>query len=136
MDRPKVGVGVLVLKDKKILMGLRKSKHGLGTWCPPGGHLEGGESWEECAIRETKEETGIEIQNIRLGYVTNDIHENEGKHYITLIMLSDWKSGNPQILEPDKCEKWEWVEWDNLPSPLFLPIKNAKKQGYNPLEDK
>ncbi len=42
--RPKVGLGVLIFKDGKVLLGKRKGAHGEGTWCPPGGHLEFGET--------------------------------------------------------------------------------------------
>jgi len=130
--RPKVGVGVIVLKDNKVLMGKRKNAHGEGSWSLPGGHLEFNEELEDCAKRETLEETGIEIKNIRLGTATNDIFREEGKHYITLFMISEYDSGEVRVMEPDKCELWDWFEWDNLPSPLFLPIENAKKNGFNP----
>ncbi|MEK6901677.1 MAG: NUDIX domain-containing protein, partial [Nanoarchaeota archaeon] len=80
---PQVGVGVLIVKNNKVLLGKRKNAHGEGTWCPPGGHLEFGESFEDCARRETFEETGISIKNIRFITATNDIFSEE-KHYITL----------------------------------------------------
>ncbi len=51
-QKPLVGVGVLVFKDNKILMGRRKGSHGAGTWAPPGGHLEFGETPEDCAHNE------------------------------------------------------------------------------------
>ena len=131
--RPKVGVGVVVIKDGKILLGKRKNAHGKGAWCFPGGHLEFNESWEDCALRETMEETGITIKNIRFGTATNDIFQAEGKHYITIFMLSDYGSGEVKIMEPEKCERWDWFEWDNLPQPLFVPIQNLHKRNYNPL---
>jgi 8-oxo-dGTP diphosphatase len=131
-DRPKVGVGVIVIKDGKVLFGKRKNAHGEGSWSYPGGHLEYGESWEECARREVKEETGIEIKNIRFGTVTNDIFKNEQKHYITICMLADYSSGELKIMEPEKCEKWDWFEWDKLPQPLFLPTINQLKANFNP----
>ena len=53
MDRPKVGVGVIVVKEGKVLLQRRRGAHGEGTWGFPGGHLEFKESWEECAKRET-----------------------------------------------------------------------------------
>ena len=49
-ERPKVGVGVIIIKDGKFLMGWRKKSHGSGTWCPPGGHLEYGTSVFTFAI--------------------------------------------------------------------------------------
>ena len=57
--RPKVGVGVFVFKDGKILLGKRKNAHGAGTWSFPGGHIELFEELYECAYRELREETGL-----------------------------------------------------------------------------
>lgn len=131
-QRPKVGVGVFVLKDGKLLMGKRKNSHGDGTWSLPGGHLEFGEEVFTTAHREVLEETGVMITNLRTGPYTNDVFEQEKKHYITLFVISDHLSGEPQLLEPEKCERWEWKEWDDLPQPLFLPIMNLRKTGFSP----
>ena len=130
-ERPKVGVGVIIIKDGKILLGKRKNAHEDGTWSFPGGHLEFNETWEICAIRETFEETGIAIKNIRFGSATNDIFQTENKHYITIFMVSNFDSGEVEIKEPEKCERWEWFEWDKLPQPLFVPIQNLLKAKYN-----
>ena len=132
-NRPKVAVGVIVIKDGKILLGKRKNVYGEGTWFFPGGHLEFNESWGDCASRETLEETGITIKNIRFGTTTNDIFQPEGKHYISIFMLSDYDSGEVKVMEPEKCERWDWFEWNKLPQPLFLPIQNLLKRNYNPL---
>jgi len=133
-NRPKVGLGVLIMKEGKVLLGKRKNAHGDGDWCFPGGHLEAEESWEDCARRETKEEAGIEIKNLRFGTATNDIFEKEGKHYVTIIMLADYASGEVTLCEPEKCEKWEWFSWDALPTPLFVPQQNLLKQKFNPFK--
>ncbi|MBP9731978.1 MAG: NUDIX domain-containing protein [Candidatus Magasanikbacteria bacterium] len=133
-NRPKVGVGVIVIKDNKVLCAKRKGAHGEGTWQFPGGHLEFKESWEDCARREVMEETGMSITNIRFGTVSNDVFETENKHYITLIMIANHELGEPQILEPEKCAGWEWFKWEELPEPLFLPIVNIVKNGFNPFK--
>ncbi|HUT22050.1 MAG TPA: NUDIX hydrolase [Candidatus Bipolaricaulota bacterium] len=135
-ERPKVGVGVIIIKDDKVLLGKRKGALGQCTWCFPGGHLEYGESWQECAKRETMEETGINIKNIRFASTTNDIFQSEGKHYITIFMVSDFDSGEVKVMEPEKCEGWEWFEWDQLPEPLFLAVKNLLEIGFNPFDEK
>jgi 8-oxo-dGTP diphosphatase len=135
LKRPKVGVGVVVVKEGKVLLGKRKNAHGDGSWSLPGGHLEYGETIEECALREVDEEVGVKIKNLRLGPYTNDIFPNEQKHYITLYVISDYLSGQVEIKEPDKCERWEWFEWNNLPEPLFIPMQNLIKTGYNPFND-
>lgn len=122
--RPMVGVGVIVIKDNTILLGKRKNAHGEGTWSPPGGHLEFGESPQACAQREVVEETGLCVTNIRFVSFTNDIFMQEDKHYVTLFMLADYQSGTPTVLEPHKCQQWAWFTWQQLPQPLFLPLEN------------
>src|SRR5437867_13297658 len=82
--QPQIGVGVLLLRDSHVLLGQRRGSHGSDTWAPPGGHLEFGESVEDCARREVREETGLALQNIRPGPYTNDVFIAEGKHYVTL----------------------------------------------------
>src|SRR3989338_357214 len=98
-QRPKVGIGVIIVKENKILLGKRKNVHGAGTWCPPGGHLEFNEEIKDCARRETLEETGIKIKNIRQGPFTNDPMPKEGRHYITLFMLADYDSREVKVME-------------------------------------
>lgn len=102
-------------------MGQRRGAHGAGSWSVPGGHLEFNESPEETAIREVREETGLEIGNVSFAAVTNDVFADEGKHYVTLWMKSDWVGGEPTITEPDKFVEQAWVDFDSLPDPLFLP---------------
>jgi len=133
MDKiPRVGVGVIIKKGNKILLGKRKSSHGEGSWSFPGGHLEFNEDLEECAKREVKEEVGIKVDNLKFITITNDIFKDEEKHYITIYLLAENYSGEVKLLEPHKCEEWGWFEWNNLPEPLFIPIQNLLKQKFNP----
>lgn len=118
--RPKVGVGVMVFKDGKVLLGKRKNSHGAGEYAWPGGHLEYMEGMENCARREVREETGIEIKNLRFLRVMN--FKTAEKHYADLSFIAEWELGEPKVLEPEKCEGWEWYEIDNLPQPLFGSI--------------
>ncbi len=124
---PKVGVGVIIIRDDLVLLGKRKNSHGDQTWSFAGGSLEFGESIFECARRETKEETGLDITNLRYGPYTNDIFVEEKKHYVTAFVLASSENGEPRVLEPEKCEKWRWFKWDQLPEPLFLPVENLRK---------
>ncbi|MDO8521965.1 MAG: NUDIX hydrolase [bacterium] len=130
--RPGVGIGVCVRKDGKVLMGKRRGGLMSGTWAIPGGKLDMYEELEVCAIREILEETGIEIKNVRFITFTNDIAKDSGMHYLTLFYEADWKAGEPQVLEPDKCEEWRWSRWDSLPQPLFISTRNLVDSGYNP----
>lgn len=135
-DRPKVGVGVMIFKDSKVLMCQRKGSHGEGEYSFPGGHLEYMESFEDCAKRETLEEAGIEIQNIKFQYLANVTHYAP-KHYVHIGLTADWKSGEPKIMEPDKCNGWEWYDINNLPKPLFRMCQfafDSYKDKFNYLD--
>lgn len=128
--RPKVGLGIYIFNIKREILFLRrKGAHGAGDWCPPGGHLEFGESFVDCARREVKEEVGVNIKNIRFFGLTNDIF-SEGKHYITIAMRAELKSGKPKIMEPDKMTEIGWFPENKLPKPLFLPVKNFFKSFF------
>jgi len=121
-NRPKVGVAVLIKRaDNTILMTKRHGAHGQGTWSVPGGHLEYGETWEECGKREAMEEVGAEMTNVSLLAVTNDLFEKEGKHYVTIWLTADWIGNEPRIRESDKIHGLEWCSLDDLPEPLFEP---------------
>jgi 8-oxo-dGTP diphosphatase len=128
MKRPRVGVGVFVKKDNKILIGKRKGSHGAATWALPGGHLEGGESFDECCNREVLEETGLTIRDSRPLVFTNDVFIDEGLHYVTLFFTADYESGDLAVKEPRQCEEWRWVSLNHIPQPIFLPLSNALKQ--------
>lgn len=123
-ERPKVGIGVLVVKDGKILLGERLSSHGSGTHMIPGGHLEFGETFEQTALREAEEETGLKNLTVK-GVVSigNDIAYD--KHYVSIGVLTHWTEGEPYAAEPDKSGNWQWYDPHNLPDNIFLPSKKV-----------
>jgi 8-oxo-dGTP diphosphatase len=125
--RPHIGVGVMVWNGDRLLLGKRISSHGGNLWQFPGGHLEFGETVEHCARREVMEEAGISIRDIRPGGYTNDVFIEADKHYVTLFVIAEYDSGEPKVMEPDKCDQWQWFRWNDLPQPLFLPIRNFLK---------
>ena len=95
--KPLVGIGVYVFKDGKVLLGKRKGTLGSGTWACPGGHLEFGESVEDCAMRELAEETGLKALSVQTGLWSNDVIDGN-KHYITLAAIVDQFEGEVQLL--------------------------------------
>lgn len=129
--RPCVGVGAIIMHEGKVLMQKRRNAHGDGTWSFPGGHLEFGETPESCAARETLEELNCSIRNSVRGPYTNDIFP-EGRHYVTIFVVAEYESGDVRIMEPDRCEEWRWVSWDDMPRPLFLPVEHLLEQGFTP----
>jgi 8-oxo-dGTP diphosphatase len=127
--QPKVGVGVMIVKNGTVLLGQRKGSHGQGEYAFPGGHLEYMESFEHCAQRETREECGIEIENIRFQFVAN-VQTYAPRHYVHVGLLADWNSGTPEMLEPEASGPWAWYDLENLPQPLFemsrLAVESCK----------
>lgn len=132
MDRPQVGVAVIIAREGRVLLLKRKGSHGAGTWAPPGGHLEFGETLEECAMRETLEETGLVISDVQFVAITSDVFASEQKHYLTVWMEGTHTSGQAAVAYPDKVEEVAWVPWDELPQPLFLPFQNLLSGGQYP----
>ncbi|RGB26560.1 ADP-ribose pyrophosphatase [Rhizophagus diaphanus] len=150
---PRVGVGVFVIRGNKFLIGKRKGSHCAGTWELPGGHLEFGETFSDCAKREILEETNLEIKNIKYQTVTNDVMHNENKHYVDIYMRAEVVDENvePEVMEPDKSECWEWVTWSefikggitgilkdksvNKYRPMFQPMEAllTEQPEYNPV---
>ncbi len=133
-QRPKVGVLILIEKNGKVLLEKRKGSHSAGTWAPPGGHIEFGETFEQTAKREALEEIGVRITDAAVVGITNDFFEKEQLHYITVVIAAVTKD-TPKILEPDKCSNLSWFSWKKLPTPLFLPMENFLEQSYLNKED-
>ncbi len=131
--RPKVGIGIWVVRDGKLLLGKRKGSHGAGEYASPGGHLELGESIEDCVLRELAEEAGpdLKIKNLRFLCVIN-LRKYTPKHYLHISMIADWQSGEPKVMEPEKQESWSWYDLKDLFSPTFGTAKEnleALKSG-------
>ena len=130
-QQPQVGTATIITRDNKVLLMKRKGPHGKGTWSTPGGHLDFGETLEGCAIRETREEVGLDVFDVRFRTVTNDVFEDEGRHYITVWM--DAKStGEPYLAAEEEAEELGWFAWDALPRPLFLPLENLVRNNSYP----
>ena len=110
MPRPSVGVAVILQTPQGYPLLCRLSKHANNEWCWPGGHLEGGETVLECAIREVQEEVGIVCDEaVILPWFTQDFFPQENKHYITLYV---WASTAQKVknMEPTKCSDIKFAQ--------------------------
>ena len=133
--RPKACVGVMILKDGKILIGKRKetATHGPNEYSLPGGHIEADESFEQAILRETLEEAGIKIKNLKFLCVANT-DAYKGYQSILVNFIADWESGEPKDFEHENIGEWQWRDVDDLPLPLFIPTKiliDSYKTGKN-----
>lgn len=144
----KTGVGVVVFKGNKILVGERTGSHGEGCFAFPGGHLEYSDAttphkiggFGVCAEREVLEETGMIVKAISPDGIRSDLFstfdilsEDGTKIYVTPYVLAEYLSGGISTikdgqesvlpLEPKKCKWWKWVTIEEL-----VKMVNSNKQ--------
>ena len=128
---PSIGVGVVVRRDGLVLVGLRRSGVQPGTWGLPGGHIAFGETWEACARRETREETGLDLVAPRYVAATETFAPDGTTHEIT-IFLEAHAQGELRNPAPAETVRWEWHRWDALPAPLVRSLAALRRSGYSP----
>lgn len=122
-EHPRIGVGVIILRGRKVLLGLRKGHRSPGCYGLPGGYLEKNENFEDCARREVFEETGFAGMSLQPIYLISGSSDNI--HYTDIIFYANYKDGEPTVRETDRVENWEWFDVFDLPSPLYGPTKLA-----------
>lgn len=134
---PRVGLGLCIRRNGKVLLRKRKGTHASGFWAFPGGHLEKYETFQDCALREMREESGdLTVTDPKFWTVVNAFFGDEDKHYVVILMVCDWISGEASVMEPEKCECWGWFDWNDLPDPLMPGIQYVKQTDENPFESK
>ena len=125
-NRVPVGVGVIVVRQGKVLIGRRNGKNGYNTWSMPGGHLDVGETPENTAVREVLKETGLVVASPQFIGYTNDIFPEAQKHYLTLWIAVEHTSGEPRITDTHEMDTFERIGMSELSQKhnLFLPLVN------------
>lgn len=113
----RIGVNVFVLKDGGLLWGRRLKK--TGGWCLPGGHFEYGERLTAAAVRELKEETGLETNESDLEFIQLINDPQEDCHYVHINFLAKEWSGEPKVMEPEKFGDWTWFDLAEPPEHIF-----------------
>ncbi|MGI6612202.1 MAG: nucleotide triphosphate diphosphatase NUDT15 [Candidatus Nanosyncoccaceae bacterium] len=134
------GVGVLILRNKQVLLGKRHIDpkkassllDGAGTWTMPGGKLNFGETFESAAVRKVAEEVGLKLKQLEVICVNND--RVKTAHFVTVGLFSDNFTGEPRVMEPDEITEWQWFDLNNLPSPMYFPstkiLENYKRGQF------
>src|SRR3989338_1583281 len=125
--RPRVGVGVMILKDGKVLLGHRNADaekassalHGEGTWTMPGGKLDFHEDLEDAICRDVLEETNLTInkEKLKVISVTNEVVPDA--HFVTIGFLSEDVTGELKTMEPEEITEWKWFPIDALHTPMY-----------------
>jgi len=123
---PRVGVGVLLVDElDRALLTLRKLPPEAHCWSILGGKLDFLESLEQCAIREAREEAGVEIVIERLLCVTDHRLPGENQHWVSPAFLGRIVSGEARNCEPQKTSDVRWFPLTDLPPNLTITARNA-----------
>lgn len=105
-ERPLVGVGVVIVRDGKILLIKRRNEPGKGLWAVPGGKVEYGETLRDAAVREVKEETGLDIVVGPLIWSGESISAHG--HLVLIDFLGSVLGG--ELAASDDAEQALWVD--------------------------
>ncbi|NQW23066.1 MAG: NUDIX domain-containing protein [SAR202 cluster bacterium] len=121
--RPQVGVGVIFVRNGRVFLAKRHGAHGEDTWASAGGHLENGETLEECARREAMEELGVTVGEMQFLCVSNIMAYD--KHYVDIEFVGDIGDQEPILAEPEAFSESGWFSLDDLPAPMFHAMRYA-----------
>lgn len=111
-SNPVPAVGVVCLRGDNVLLIRRGAPPRVGEWSLPGGRIEPGEGVRAAALRELREETGVEARLIGLIDVVDGVFPDAGRHYVLIDFAAEWLSGEP-------------TAGDDAAEAAFFPISEA-----------
>lgn len=127
---------LVLIKDGKILL-QRRFNTGFqdGKYSLPAGHVEKGETFTQCVIREIKEEVGIDLtpEDLKMVHVMHrdsridhpqGVAEGINERMDMFFTAEKWQ-GDPKIMELDKCDDLNWFDLDNLPENIIPYVRQA-----------
>ena len=120
-----VTVHMFFIRAGKILL-IRRFQTGYmdGHYSVPAGHLDGNEPVTMAAVREAREEVGVEIQAAKVAFA-GVFHRREGDERVDFFVhVQEW-SGEPVNAEPEKCDELRWVDMENLPGNTIPYVRRA-----------
>lgn len=121
-------VHLFLIQDNKILLARRfNTGYEDGKYSVPAGHVDGDEPITLAMSREAKEEVGIEIAPNNL-QVIHVMHRKSDQERVDFFLTATQWSGEPTVMEKDKCDDIQWFELNNLPENIIPYVKFAIEQ--------
>ncbi|MCP1241580.1 NUDIX domain-containing protein [Acetobacter lambici] len=130
--QPAVGCGAFILRDGGLLLIRRVKAPEAGCWGLPGGKVDPFETTAQAAMREVREEVGLELQAGPLLCVVDQIDRAVGTHWVAPVYTVGPVRGEPYLCEPHKHDGLGWFALDALPHPLTVATQVAV-QAFNAL---
>lgn len=109
---PIPAVGIVCLRGDEVLLIRRGTPPRQGEWSLPGGRIEPGERAIDAALRELREETGVEARLLGLIDVVDGLFPEIDRHYVLIDYAAVWTGGEP-------------VAGDDATEACFLPVDQA-----------
>jgi 8-oxo-dGTP diphosphatase len=106
---------VVCLRDGQVLLIKRGRQPRMGEWSLPGGRIEPGERAVDAALRELREETGVEAEILGLVDVVDGLFPEHGRHYVLIDYVARWMGGEP-------------VAGDDAAEAAFMPVEEALRR--------
>jgi 8-oxo-dGTP diphosphatase len=128
--RPYIACFVILKRGSDIAMLQRKNTGWMdGYFGLPAGKVEYGETYEQAAIREAKEEAGVDItlDNLRFAHIAHR-HGEEGfgfMDWVDVYFVADHWEGEPYNAEEHKAEKLEWINLQHVPESVVPAQRDA-----------
>lgn len=114
--QPLVGVGAVIVCDRKVLLEKRKNEPGRGKWSIPGGLVDLGENLEQTVIREVKEETQLDVENPELIDAVDSVTlDDDGRvkyHFVIVDYFVKLKGGT--IKASSDAEELCWTPFEEV----------------------
>jgi 8-oxo-dGTP diphosphatase len=128
--RPYLASFVILRKGSKVAMVLRQNTGWMdGHYGLPAGKVEWQETYEQCAVREAKEEAGVAVRAEKLRFVhLVHRHGEEGEifmDWVDVYFEADEWDGEPHNAEPDKSTRLDWLDLNDLPENIVPPQRQA-----------
>ena len=127
---PYIAVFVILRKGNKAAFLMRQNTGWMdGYYDVVAGKVEAGETYRQAAVREVKEEAGVDIRPEDLTYLLTAHRKSNDMTWVdTVFEIRQWQ-GEPHNAEPDKHSSLDWLDLDNLPDNIAPPGRFRLEQA-------
>lgn len=114
-------VSVVVLNSESQILLVKHKKGTRQYWVLPGGRLEYGETFDECGVREVKEETGLDVEIEKMIYISEAIAPDRSRHIVNIYLLARLVGGTMRLGDEPVLAGVEFCPLDELKTMSLYP---------------